>query len=191
MSRHQRKPDSSCDSSNTTMDAIREVCECADKPVVTCISHPIRVESACSRTNDCCPPKCRYDPGAFHFNSVITPVTNLQPGYSGCQGCVEFRMRRKNKTVTLQWEPFTGAIGQSGISFLTVVQSICNTPPYKISIPIYFQYKGTNRITHIDIDPNSTTGNVFFYLNTDGSTSGITIGDSFSVPAGAVSWITD
>lgn len=133
----------------------------------------------------------RYDPGNSYFNSVITPVTNLTPLYSGITGSVEFRMRRKNKTVTLQWEPFSGTLAASGVAFLNVMQSIWNTPPYPVSFPIYIRYKDVNRITNITIEPSSTTGNIKFYLNTDGTGSDTTLGDAFYVYAGAVSWIVD
>jgi hypothetical protein len=136
-------------------------------------------------------PSRSYDPGLSSFASVVTPLSNLVPASSGCTGCVEFRMRRKNKTVTLQWEPFTGNLAASGIAYLTVAQSICNTPPYPISMPIYIIYKGTGRITRIQITPSSTNGNIQFYLNTDGSTSNTTIGDNVSIPGGAVTWIVD
>lgn len=125
------------------------------------------------------------------FSSVITPLSNLVPAYTGCTGCVQFRMRRKNKTVTLQWEPFNGNLAASGIAYLTVAQSICNTPPYPLSIPIYLIYKGTGRITFIQIDPYATSGNIRFYLNTDGSTSNTNIGDNVSIPGGSITWIVD
>lgn len=133
----------------------------------------------------------RYDPGNSYFNSVITPVTNLTPLYSGVTGSVEFRMRRKNKTVTLQWEPFSGTLAGNGVAFLSVMQSIWNTPPYPMSWPIYIRYKDVNRITNITIDPSSTAGNIKIYLNTDGTGSNISMGDSFYVYAGSVSWIVD
>jgi hypothetical protein len=99
-------------------------------------------------------------------------------------------MRRKNKTVTLQWEPFSGAIGESGIAYVTVIQSISNTPPYPISIPITLQYKSMARTTQIEIDPHAKS-NIKFYLNADGSATDVTLGDSLSVPGGCVSWIVD
>jgi hypothetical protein len=138
-----------------------------------------------------CPPYRRFDSGVSCFTSVITPVTGLTPQFSGCTGSVEFRMRRKNKTVTLQWEPFRGSLAATGISFLTVAQFITNTPPYSISIPIYMQYKGVGRMTNINIDPHGKSTNVRFYLNTDGSSTGTVVGDSFVIYGGAVTWIVD
>lgn len=140
---------------------------------------------------DCHRPSERYDPGVSYFNSVITPVNGLTPHHSGVTGSVQFRMRRKNKTVTLQWEPFSGSMAASGVAFLTVAQSIWNTPPYPISIPIYMKYKDVNKITNITIDPHSTSGNIKFYLNSDGNGNGINTNDAFYIYAGAVSWIVD
>jgi len=166
-------------SSSNTVDAIHEICDDYEmKPRISYREHYY-------------PPKSKYDPGLSYFNSVITPVTGLTPLFSGCTGSVEFRMRRKNKTVTLQWEPFTGSLSASGVAFIIVAQSISNTPPYPISIPIYIQYKGVGRITNVTINPNAISGNILFYLNTDGSTNNINAGDSFTIPGGAISWIVD
>lgn len=158
--------------SGTTIDAIREVCNppCSNIPDSTCE---------------------RYDPGTSCFNSVITPITNLMAQYTGITGAVEFRMRRKNKTVTLQWEPFSGTIAANGVAFLTVAQSIWNTPPYPISVPIYIRYKDVNRITNLTLDPSAKMGNIKFYLNTDGTGSGINAGDIFYIYASSISWIVD
>jgi hypothetical protein len=135
-------------------------------------------------------PPQRYDPGISHFMSVITPVTGLTPQHSGVTGSVEFRMRRKNKTVTLQWEPFSGTLAANSVAFLTVAQSISNTPPYPISIPITIQYRGLNRTTAITIDPHARTGHIKFYLNEDGTSGGI-VGDTFYVFGGNITWIVD
>lgn len=141
--------------------------------------------SDCHRTYRQC------DSSNSHFTSLITPVTNLTPQYSGSKGVVEFRMRRKNKTVTLQWEPYSGTMAASGTAFLTAMQSIANVPPYPISIPIYIKYKDVNRVTNMTIDPSSTTGNIRFYLNSDGTGTDINMGDTFYVYGGSISWIVD
>jgi hypothetical protein len=133
----------------------------------------------------------KYDPGVSYFNSIITPITGLTPQFSGHTGCVEFRMRRKNKVVTLQWEPFSGSLSSSGISCLIVAQSVANTPPYPISFHVDIQYKGLDRSTRLIIDPHARLGNIRFNLNTDGSTTEITAGDAFIIYGGAVTWIVD
>lgn len=133
----------------------------------------------------------RYDPGVSMFTSVVTPVTGLTPLYSGVTGSVEFRMRRKNKTVILQWEPFTGTMAASGVAFLTVAQSISNTPPYPYTAVIYIQYRGEDRPVKIVVDPNARGSNVRMYLNTNSSTTSITTGDSFQVYGGSVEWIVE
>lgn len=123
------------------------------------------------------------------FTAIVSPLTNVIPLFSGCTGSVEFRMRRKNKTVTLQWEPFTGNLGANGVSHLSVLQSICNTPPYSVSNPMYIEYKGLGRVTHVEIDPFGKNGNIRFFLNTDGSSNGTVIGDLIKIPGGSTSWI--
>lgn len=178
------------ESHSSTNSSIDEICNGCD------INYCYDYRQGCNQPNI---PPCnngsqqpkKYDPGVSYFTSVITPVTGLTPQYSDCPGSVQFRMRRKNKTVTLQWENFTGTLAANGVAFLTVCQTICNTPPYAISVPIYIQYTGTNRITHITIDPNAKNGNILFYLNTDGSSNNINMGDAFTIYAAAITWIVD
>jgi hypothetical protein len=122
---------------------------------------------------------------------VITPVNSLQPENSKVKGCVEFKMRRKNRIVILQWEGFSGALAQSGVSYLQVPQYITSLPSYKIYSPIKLRYLGQERTTFVLIDPNSNYGNIFFFLNSDGSSSGTNLGDNFFVYPSAVTWITD
>ena len=182
MSRHP-KFDQCSDPSSDTCSEIRSICSDCDKPACNKVTKFCEVKY--------CPPPTKYDPGVSYFTSVVTPLSNLAPSYSGCTGSVEFRMRRKNKVVTLQWEPFSGTMAASGVAFLTVAQSICNTPPYPISLPMYLEYMGVGRPTHVDIDPSSRSGNIRFYLNTDGSASNVNVGDSVFVPGGCVTWIVE
>jgi hypothetical protein len=177
-SRSSKPSSSSCDSSTDTLGVIRGLCgDCDSMDGCGCDPTP-----ACST---------RYDPGISEFPSVITPLSNLTPLYSGQTGCVEFNMRRKNKTVILQWEPFTGTLSANGVATLTVAQSIANLPAYTITSPIYIQYKSIGRMTRVEINPHAPTGNIFFYLNSDSSASGTVIGDVVTVPGGSVSWITN
>lgn len=133
----------------------------------------------------------KYNPNISYFNSVITPVNSLTPHYSGINGTVQFRMRRKNKTVTLQWEPFSGSIALNGVPFLSVAQVISNLPSYPVYQLIYVQYKGINQMGLVHIDPYSTVSNIKFYLNTSGNSAEISVNDSFHVYGGTVVWIVD
>lgn len=100
-------------------------------------------------------------------------------------------MRRKNKTVTLQWEPFTGQLTTNGVAYLSVAQTINNVPPYPVSIPMYLQYKGVGRMTHVKIDPTDMQSQIKFYLNTDGSSDNTEAHDLIFVPGGNATWIVD
>lgn len=139
----------------------------------------------------CCgPSKSRYDPDVSSFTTVITPVTGLVGQSSGRKGEIVVRMRRKNKVVTFQWEPFTGALAESGVAFLTMSQGFNNVPPYSMTFPLVISYKGVGRSTSLVVDPNNVTP-IMFYLNTDQSATDINVGDAFSINGGAVSWIVD
>lgn len=144
-----------------------------------------------NRVTENCERQQRYDPGISCFLSMVTPTLELLGTYTGNQNSIEFRMRRKNKTVILQWEPFSGSVASTGISYLTVSQSVCNMPPYPIFRPISIQYNGINRMSNINIDPYSKVGNIKFYINSDGSSVNINIGDSFVIYGGSIDYIVD
>lgn len=137
------------------------------------------------------PANSARNPGAsLIFYSIVTPATNLS---SGNLDCIEFMMRRKNKTITLQWREFKGVISANGVSNLTVCNSISNLPPYQVNFPIFINYKGVGRITHLTIDPYSQfgQGNIYFFLNSEGNGTGISSGDSFEIFGGSVTWISE
>lgn len=151
---------------------------------------------ACStRGPACCDGPHRYRHSGVRetyydgFKVTITPLNCVTTPHSANGSFVEFTLRRKNKVVTMQWEPFTGCITQNGVSYLTVQQSYSNLPAYPVNIPYMLMYKGVNKMSYIQIDPHSTS-HVKFYLNIEGTGEGVQIGDSISVPAGCVSWIT-
>lgn len=149
--------------------------------------------NCCSEKCRCKPKRGRYNDDNASFTAMIIPMNDLTTANNQCNGAVHFLMRRKNHVVTLQWEPFSGTIAASGISYLKVNQSICGLPPYSTSVPIYIIYKGIGRITHMGIDPcpdNGTT-NLKIYLNTDGSSTGVVTGDAVEIPGGCVTWVTN
>lgn len=169
---------------DSTTDDIKRLCVDCDSPESyrggSCDHSGGRCNGGCGggkrRSNtECC------------FASIVTPLSSLQTQFSKCYGSVEFCMRRKNRTVTFQWESFTGKLAASGIAYLSVAQSVGNLPPYTLNIPIYLEYKGVGRNTHIQI--NNTEPNIRFYLNTDGSSTGTVANDAVAVAGGAVTWI--
>ena len=179
------------DHDTDTLDVINDMCNECETPLNECSHSQSYPYKQMQSQQYHCSPREKYDPGVSSFTSIITPISGLIPQYSGCMGSVEFRMRRKNKTVTLQWEPFTGSLASSGVAYITVAQTICNMPPYPVSFPIFLQYRGVGRVSNITIDPLTTSGGLKFYLNTDASSNDTNIGDSFYMNAGAVTWVVD
>lgn len=133
----------------------------------------------------------RHDIDEAVFTSIVTPLSLLTPQYSDLKGAVEFRMRRKNKVVTLQWCPFTAVIAANGFAYLNVVQSICNLPPYCVNNCIFIRYNDVGRIVKMEVEPFCNNGNIRIYLNSDGSANSINVGDSVYVEGGSISWIVD
>lgn len=134
--------------------------------------------------------KKKYNhPDVSTFCTLITPLSNLTPANSKYPGAIQFTQRRKNKVVSLQWIGFSGVMAASGVAYLTVGQTFCNLPPYQIYSTMTIEYNGVTRLTSVRIDPADPTGQMFFYLNTDGTSTGITIGDTVVARGGCVSWI--
>lgn len=128
-------------------------------------------------------------PDICTFKSLITPLTELTPYNSKTTGAVEFMMRRKNRVVSLQFQPFTGKLSASGVAFLSVTQTICNLPSYPIYGVYNIEYNGVLRQAPIVIDPNDIKTQIKFYLNSNGTTTGVNVNDTISVKAGCINWI--
>lgn len=131
------------------------------------------------------------NPDVCSFRSLITPLSALTPLSSKTPGPIEFRMRRKNKVVSLQWEPFSGIITTTGIAYLMLAQTIANLPPYPVFGVYNIEYNGVRRVCAIEVNPAMVQSNVLFYLNTDGSTTGVNANDSIVVRSAVISWIVD
>ena len=188
---------SHCSISSSTIDSIDKMFRsipstftCDESENTSCSSPPPIITYSCNERSKQSINRCSVY-GCDEFTSMITPVTELYGESSGCRGSVQFRIRRKNKVVNLQWEPFIGIIGASGISHLTVTQTICNLPPYTIRDPIIIQYKGDIHTSFVEIDPHNRCGNIKFYLPSNLSCEHITHGDSFKVYAKCISWIVE
>ena len=184
--------DSNCETteiSSSTLADIKELCEaCPSEPECSSSSSSSSVYYA-SSSNKPTYPTCRSPQNNVGFGSIVTPLSEVTAENSGDKGYVRFLLRRKNKTVTLQWEPFSGKLTANGIKYLKVTQTICNLPPYPVCFPIYLKYKGVGRMTHVQIVPGNKNANIRFYLNTDGSSDNTQENDEISIPGGAVTWI--
>ena len=143
----------------------------------------------CRSRGRCRPQNC--DAGLSVFASVITPLCEIDPKSSRCSGCVEFLMRRKNKTITFQWEPFSAVMAASGVTHISVSQSICNLPSYPLTFPIMIHYKSQRRMTYMEINPHRDRSQIRIYLHANGSADNVHAGDAIFIPGSTVTWIID
>jgi len=152
--------------------------------------------AACNSYNSGCGGKERnaYSCGTFQFKSPINGLDNAKDSVTG-ESFITFFMRRKNRVVTLQWNPFSGTVAATGLDYIDVSMSVENMPSGGVYNPIYLKYAGEGRNTHIRLifcPTNVNTGsNISFALNTNGSGSDVYIGDLVSFPGGSTSWIVD
>ena len=156
---------------------------------------------ACEDSYSCCnqhvcktakkPCPSYNNPDLCTFRSIITPLSELKPVNTpvNAYGPIEFTMRRKNKVVTIQWEPFTGKLTTSGIAYMSLAQSICNQPLNAISSCYTLSVNGVFRQAQVVVNPKTTSPNILFYLNSDSTATGITANDSVVVNGGCFSWI--
>lgn len=170
----------------------REPYECKESSSIDCQYNcqPIYY----NREKECdpiCRPKNFNNPDVCTFRSLITPLSSLTPINSKTPGPIEFRMRRKNKVVTLQWEPFSGIITTTGINYLMLAQTICNLPPYSVYGVYNIIYNGVGRICPIEVHPATVKSNLLFYLNTNSTSEGVNANDSITVQGGCLTWIVE
>lgn len=148
-----------------------------------------------SRGSSCCDGPHRYRNGGVRetyyegFRVTLSPLNNVVTPLSDHNGMVEFKLRRKNKVVTMQWESFSGTITQNGGAFLSVNQSFSNLPDLPVNMIYMLEYRGVAKVSYIRVDPNSSV-QVKFYLDVSGHGSDVKVGDLVEVPGGCVSWIT-
>jgi hypothetical protein len=188
-------PNCESDCCSCDMPGGSSLCEIIEICLEACENHECSSyrDSECTTPSKRCSSKSSYSyhiDGISCFNTMITPLSGLN-GFSNMCGCVQFKMRRKNKTVSLQWEPFSGDMASSGVAYLSVSQTICNAPPYPMEFPLVIIYKGVRKITYAYLDPFAHRENLRFYLNIDGSGTDINIGDNVNIPGQAITWIVN
>lgn len=143
-----------------------------------------------SETSSSCTNYKKFNhPDICTFRTLITPLSALTPDNAKVPGPIQFTMRRKNKVVSLQWEPFNGTMAATGVSSLMVLQTIANLPPYPVYGVYTLVYNGVQRQAAVFVDPTNVKAQVLFNLNADGSSTGITLGDTVNVKGGLLSWI--
>lgn len=154
-------------------------------------SCPSRSSSSGSRKCNTTTKIYKYKTGhtySSNYTSVITPVIDLTPGYSGVTGAVQFLLRRSKGCIFMQWEPFSGQIGAGGIDSLLVQQRFQSRPLYDIVHPIVISYRGVLRTTRAVM---SADGMLRIYLNADGSSTDINMGDAFQVFGTTFTWMAN
>lgn len=124
------------------------------------------------------------------FKAIISPAINVTSLYTASIGYTTVKMIKQGKIVTLSFEGFSGQISATGVTYLTLNQSIYNLPQFPTQIPYRIIYNSIATISFIQIDPTSTD-NVQLYLNVSNSGLNINIGDSFIVPSTTISWMSN
>jgi len=127
--------------------------------------------------------KLQIPVGAGYLKNVVSD--------SGTDGVIWIEMRRINKTVTLQWEGFKGAMNVDSVSYITLNAVVLNLPTDKKQFPIRIVYNGKGIISFFEIDPADKSGIFKIYLNIEANSSSVKSGNSIEVPGTAISWITE
>lgn len=118
---------------------------------------------------------------------VINPVTSLKT-ISGNPYGITFQMRRRNKTITAQWEGFSCLIGANGLRYVTINNTIQNAPQHNVSFPIYLQYNGVGKIGLFKIIPNSPEMYRIYFDHNNSIVSNVR--DTLEVEGASITWIS-
>lgn len=178
---------SDCESEIPRYASIHISDSCTDSSTFECESFTSNSSKTCEPVRKC---KSKFEnPNYSCFRSIISPLMELKTACSKHCGPVAFEMRRKNKVVSLQWEPFSAVITTSGISYLTVCQTIANTPNYPVFGVYNLEYNGVLRQAPISISGDCIKGNILMYLNSNGTSDNVVANDSIIVKGGCVTWI--
>jgi hypothetical protein len=102
--------------------------------------------------------------GSISFSSIISPVTNLRGKHSRTEESVQFSFKRRNGTLSLQWEPFEGYIIPTGTLYLEVRQGISGKPPFLTRYPVWMDYGGRKVLGILNIDPDENRSDISFEL---------------------------
>lgn len=165
-----------CDSScNSSCSSICSDSSCSDS---SCKNY-------CNKTFYC----KKFSNNNYQFTSIIQGLADLNIPYCKDRKEVEFLIRRKNATVTLQWEQFSGKIISNGTEFLYVPQDFSNLPPYPIFTSLLIKYCGHYRTTLVEINPFDSCGHIRFYLNDNLSCHNVHANDIVTIYPGSVTWI--
>ena len=169
---------SKCDSSSSDCSSSSSSCSSSSS---SCCS------SSSSKKKKCKPQKC-----SFGIPCVVNNLSQLQDIDTQQTSIVYVNMKKINKTVSLQWDTFTGNTTDSGISYVYINQSIPYLPKYARRFPIVISYKGTNKTTFVEIDgsSNSKLSPIKFYLDLQGTGSGIDSNSTVKVYGSAITWIS-
>lgn len=127
--------------------------------------------------------------GQSSFPALVTPLTNLNAVETNHGTQIVFKARvGSNRNVTFEWETFEGVLSVSGISYLTVEQSMGHLPETVKDFPIRIRYRGIPKMSFLRISTDGTRP-IRFYLDNSETGEDVTSGDHVVVQGSAVSWI--
>lgn len=126
---------------------------------------------------------------AVIMSSPIERLSGLRTLSDSAPGTVNFRMRRRNKTVTFQWEHFEGSMTLNGCRELLVTQTFPNLPPHLVYLPLIAIVNGKEVVGYLRVYPaiSSYRERIIFALP-EGL---VNLNDHIVIPGGCVCWIID
>lgn len=124
--------------------------------------------------------------GAQTYSVVVNPVLNLKTTSGNPYG-VTFQLRRRNKTITAQWEGFSCSVGANGLRYVTINNTIQNAPMHDVTFPISLSYNGQGKIGLFKIVVNSPEMFRLYFDHTSNLVS--SVNDTLEIYGGSVTWI--
>lgn len=136
-----------------------------------------------------CPPP-QGGSGKLDIAVPINPMTGVIGVNSGLtNGYVMTKSRRRNETITFEWETFKGQIGAKNINYVTMNATIMNLPSFDVQVNIRTLVNGTHYAGYFYLDPNSQAEKYQFHFDIKDNLS-VNVGDSLTIYGGSATWIS-
>jgi hypothetical protein len=93
------------------------------------------------------------------------------------------------RTVTLQWEGFTGQVDSSGAAAVYINQSFTGRPKKSVFGSYLGNFKGSDGLSTIEIGACDQTISLAWYFSPTRRNNNVSNGESFTVYAGSITYL--
>lgn len=144
----------------------------------------------CGNCNNCRGGVDFYGGAYYEICGTVRPVKNFSLLDGTSCGEVKIHISINCKTVTLQWEGFTGEVDSSNAAYLYVNQCFRGLPKKNVFGSYLVNFKGGDGISTVEVLSNNDN-TIRWYLTASRKGNNVSNGDSFTVYPGSITYILD